>query len=114
MLLLKNAAVANVPNTMMFFAVLIAMVRTAGNAKNSVIAIIDFTLLVYLYQGKVGMVWDIRLSYCVGIGLRGNYFEIFGAKRQDNHNMVSKNGLRCWILPLMHPPLYFGAETVQF
>ena len=27
MLLLKNAAVANVPNTMMFFAVLIAMVR---------------------------------------------------------------------------------------
>jgi hypothetical protein len=52
MLFAKNAAVANVPNTMMFFAVLIAMVRTAGNAKNSVIAIIDFTPFGYLYQEK--------------------------------------------------------------
>ena len=32
----------------------------------------------------------------MGIGCfkipRANYFEIFGAKRKDNHKMVSKNG----------------------
>jgi hypothetical protein len=36
---------------------------------------------------------DMRVSCCMGsmgIGLRGNSFEIFGAKMQGTHNLVSK------------------------